>query len=73
MTKGTTTKLLEARELIPDALKEEFDKLVEDYKYHAFLRYGAPFVSYVILADLITSGWRRIEKYEELKHESRRS
>jgi hypothetical protein len=37
---------------------EPFDALVEDYKFYASVHYGSRLVSYVILADLIRSGWR---------------
>ena len=60
-----TPKHQEARALIPDDLKEEFDKLVEDYRFHAMLRHGAPFVSYILLADLILDGWRRNQNTRE--------
>ena len=55
-----SAKYQEARDLLPDNLKQDFDLLVADYKYHAWRRHGAPFVSFLILADLIMSGWRKI-------------
>jgi hypothetical protein len=60
-----TAKHLEARQLLPNDLKKQFDVLVEDYRNHATHRHGAPYVSYVVLADLIMSGWRRIEKQKK--------
>lgn len=56
-----SAKYEEARSQLPDHLRAEFDKLVEEYKGVALLRHGAPFVSYVVLADLIQMGWRKIE------------
>src|SRR5262249_54962608 len=61
MAETKSTKQQEARDLIPESLRSEFDKLVEDYRYHAMLRHGAPYVSYFVLADLIMFGWRRLE------------
>jgi hypothetical protein len=61
MTVTKPTKQQEARDSLPEPLRSEFDKLVEDYRYHAMLRHGAPYVSYFVLADLIGFGWRRSE------------
>ncbi len=54
----TTQAFLDERERVPEELREEFDRLVEMYRYHAFIHYSRPFVSYRILADLILDGWR---------------
>jgi len=49
----------EARSSLPDALKPVFDDFVADYKYAATLRHGKPYVSYIVLADMVRAGWRR--------------
>lgn len=51
-------KYLEARDSLPDELKTIFDDCVSHYKYAATIRYGRPYVSYVVLADMIKAGWR---------------
>lgn len=47
-----------AFESLPPELHEVFQRLISEYQYHCILRYGKPFVSYIILADMIRSGWR---------------
>jgi len=47
-----------ARSTLPEALRPIFDDFVADYKYHATSRHGAPYVSYIVLADMIRAGWR---------------
>ena len=51
-----------ARNGLPDQLRPIFDDFVSDYKYAATLRYGRPYVSYIVLADMIRAGWRRPAK-----------
>ncbi len=51
-------KQLEARNSLPDELKPIFDEFVSDYQYAATLRYGKPYISYIVLADMIRAGWR---------------
>jgi len=51
-------KQLEARNSLPEELKPIFDEFVSDYKYAATLRYGKPYVSYIVLADMVRAGWR---------------
>jgi hypothetical protein len=48
-----------ARNSLPDDLKPIFDDLVADYKFIATKHHGAPYVSYIVLADLVREGWRR--------------
>jgi len=60
MKNNMSPKEEEARNSLPKELRQEFDKLVADYKYVATLKYGRPYVSYIVLADLIKSGWRNV-------------
>ena len=53
-----SSKKDEARNTLPDELKPIFDQFVSDYKYAATMRHGAPYVSYVVLADMTGAGWR---------------
>ena len=53
-----TEKHAQSRNSLPDELKPTFDALVAEYKYLAFLHHRAPFVSYLVLADLVRNGWR---------------
>jgi len=57
-------KHLEARESLPPDLRPIFDALVADYRFAATRRHNAPFVSYVVLADLIRQGWRLADPSE---------
>ena len=58
MTQERSEKHEEARSSLPDDLKPVFDSLVEDYKFAATVRYGKPYISYIVLADLVRVGWR---------------
>ena len=58
MSENRTPKHEEARNSLPDELKPIFDQLVAEYKFAAAMRHGAPYVSYIVLADLIKAGWR---------------
>jgi len=51
-------KYEQARSTLPETLRPIFDDFVADYKYHATSRHGAPYVSYIVLADMIRAGWR---------------
>jgi len=59
MSEEITEKYRLARESLPNELWKVFDELVAEYRYRATLRHGAPYVAYMILADLIRAGWRR--------------
>ena len=47
-----------ARNSIPEELVPVFDQLVENYKFAATIHHGSPFVSYIILAEMVKAGWR---------------
>lgn len=47
-----------ARNSLPEELRTIFDDFVADYKFAATKHHGSPFVSYIILAELVRSGWR---------------
>ena len=49
----------EARDSLPDELKPVFDDFVADYKYAATVRHGKPYISYLVLADMVQAGRRR--------------
>ena len=53
-----TEKHEEARNSLPAELQAVFDELVADYRFAAMKNYGAPWVAYRVLADLIRIGWR---------------
>lgn len=48
----------EARSSLPDELKPVFDAFVDDYKFAGTIHHGSPFVSYIILAEMVKAGWR---------------
>ena len=56
--KQRTKKHEEARNSLPNELKAIFDRFVADYKFAVTIRHGAPYVSYIVLADLARAGWR---------------
>ena len=58
MTEKPGEKQIEARNSLPEELIPIFDEFVADYKYAATLRHGRPYVSFIVLADLIRAGWR---------------
>jgi len=60
--KSPSPKQEEARNTLPEELKPIFDEFVADYKYHASLRHGAPYVSYIVLADMVRAGWRNVSE-----------
>jgi len=51
-------KQIEARNSLSDELKPIFDDFVADYKFAATMRHGRPYISYIVLADMIKAGWR---------------
>lgn len=51
-------KQARARDALPDDQKPVFDALVAEYKFLASIHHKSPFVSYLILADLVRNGWR---------------
>jgi hypothetical protein len=52
------TKRDEARAGLPLDLQPVFDQISDDYRFAAMKYHGSPFVSYVVLADLVRLGWR---------------
>lgn len=48
----------QARSSLPEELRSIFDAFVEDYKFAGTIHHGSPFVSYVILAEMVKAGWR---------------
>jgi len=65
MPESRSPKHEEARNSLPEELKPIFDEFVDDYKYCASLRHGRPYISYIVLADMVRAGWRRSEKPEK--------
>lgn len=53
-----TEKHTQARNSLPSELFSVFDDLVVEYQFLATKHHGIPFVSYVVLADLVRAGWR---------------
>jgi hypothetical protein len=56
--KPRSEKHEQARDSLPDELKPVFDDLVADYRFTAMKHHGSPFVSYIVLAEMVTLGWR---------------
>ena len=51
-------KYIESKNSLSDDLKPIYEEFVADYRYAATLRHGKPYVSYIVLADMIKAGWR---------------
>lgn len=49
-----------ARNSLSEELKPVFDAFVDDYKFAATIHHGRPFVSHVVLAEMVKAGWRRV-------------
>ena len=47
-----------ARNTLPEELRPVFDDFVADYKFAGTKHHGSPFVSYIILAEMVRAGWR---------------
>lgn len=58
MKDAATTKQEQARQSLPEDLRSFYDAMVADYRFAALQRHGSPFVSYMVIADLIRAGWR---------------
>jgi len=61
MATQRTEKYEQARNSLPDNLKPLFDEFVADYKFAATKYHGAPYVSYIVLAEMVRVGWRHSE------------
>ena len=59
MKQKPSEKQVEARNSLPEELKSVFDDFVADYKYAATMRHGRPYISYIVLADMVRAGWRQ--------------
>lgn len=53
-----TAKYEEARQSLPEELRPVFDELAQDYRFAAKRHHGSPYVSYVVIAEIIKLGWR---------------
>jgi hypothetical protein len=51
-------KYQQARAALPEELRPVFDDFVTDYKFAGMKHHGSPFVSYIILAEMVKMGWR---------------
>jgi hypothetical protein len=58
MVNKNSEKYVKARDSLPEELKPVFDDFVADYKYAATVRHGKPYISYLVLADMVKAGWR---------------
>ena len=63
-----------ARNTLSDELKPIFDEFVLHYRFAANVHHGSPFVSYIVLAEMVKAGWRPsgdpIEHWKKPKTES---
>lgn len=57
-TTKRTEKHEQARNSLPPELVSVFDDFVTDYRFFATKHHGSPFVSYMVLAEMVKAGWR---------------
>ena len=62
-----------ARNGVPAELQGVFDEFVDHYKFAATKHHGSPFVSYVVLAEMVKLGWRCVGASSESETVTRRS
>lgn len=55
----TGEKYLAAYNRLPDDLKPVFEQMVEEYAFETAKLYGAGYVAYEVMANLVLAGWRR--------------
>jgi hypothetical protein len=53
-----SAKFLEARNTLPEELRPIYDQMVEEYSSYALKHYGRGWVAYMVIAELVRSGWR---------------
>ena len=58
MKQPRSEKHEQARNSLSEELRPVFDDFVADYKFAATKHHGSPFVSYVVLAEMVRAGWR---------------
>jgi hypothetical protein len=63
MSSQRSEKHEQARSSLPDELRPIFDDFVADYRYAATKHHGAPYVSYVVLAEMVRAGWRLVKPH----------
>lgn len=51
-------KFLEAKESLPEELRPIYERMVEEYAFHALKLYGRGWVAYQVIARLVEEGWR---------------
>lgn len=66
MSTQKSEKHEQARNNPPDELKPIFHHFVADYKFAATKHHSAPYVSYVVLADMARAGWQLVEPLDTL-------
>ena len=57
-TEKRSEKHEQARNSLAEELRPIFDDFVADYKFAGTKHHGSPFVSYIILAEMVSAGWR---------------
>ena len=60
-----------ARNSLSEDLLSAFDDLVADYRFAATKHHCSPFVSYIVLADLVRAGWRLTEEPDVARKRAR--
>jgi hypothetical protein len=53
-----SAKFLEARNTLPEEMRPIYDQMVEEYSFYALKHYGRGWVAYMVIAELVRSGWR---------------
>ena len=58
MAEKPSEKQIEARNGLPEELREVYDDLVAQYSFHTTRLFGRGYVAYEVLAALVRDGWR---------------
>jgi hypothetical protein len=58
MAETRSEKDEQARNSLPDELKPIYDDFVADYKFAGTKHHGKPYISYIVLAEMVKLGWR---------------
>lgn len=54
-----TPAYLRGKRTLPPELHEAFDDFLSEYRFATLKHHGGPYVSAVVIAELVLAGWRR--------------
>ena len=57
-SKKQSPRFVEARNTLPEEMRPIYDQMVEEYRFYALKHSGKAWVAYMVIAELVRSGWR---------------